>query len=71
MYMLSSLAREKRTQQEGLTVRYTRDSLGCLHNSYNGVSVRAYGLSPLGVRQKKNRTHSVSSVFFVVLPPQG
>ena len=41
MYMLSSLAREKRTQQEGLTVRYTRDSLGSLHNSYNGVPVRA------------------------------
>ena len=41
MYMLSSLTQEKRTQQEELTVRYTRDSLGCLHNSGNGVPVRA------------------------------
>lgn len=52
MYMLSSLAQEKRTQQEGLTVRYTRGSLGCLHNSDNGVTVRAYGLSPLKLQSR-------------------
>ena len=52
MYMRSSLTQEKRNQQERLMVRYTRDSLGYLHNSGNGVSVRAWGFSPLGVRQK-------------------
>ena len=52
MYMLISLTQEKRTQQEELTVRYTRESLGCLHNSYKGVTVRAYGLSPLKLQSR-------------------
>ncbi len=69
--MLSSLAQEKRTQQEGLTVRYTRDSLGCLHNSGNGVPGSSLGSLTFGSKTEEKWTHSVSSVFFVVLPPQG
>lgn len=52
MYVLSSLTQEKEKIAEGLTVRYTRDIFGCLHNSDNGVPVRAYGLSPLKLQSR-------------------
>lgn len=69
MYVLSSLTQEKEKIAEGLTVRNTRDIFGYLYNNGNGVPVRAYGLSPLGVRQKIEKDSQCESFLLRSLTP--